>query len=253
VRYSALRPRLRTGRILAWADAHHRRTGAWPTAEAGPIEGAPGEGWKAIDQALREGLRGLPGGGSLAQLLAEHRGRRNIHGLPPLSHKKILRWADAHHRRAGQWPHSGSGPVVDAPGETWEQIDLALRLGLRGLPGGSALTRLLAAKRGARHRLALPPLTEGQILAWADRHFRETGSWPRHTSGPVAGAPGETWSMVHSALYRGRRGLPGNSSLRQLLADRRGVPYRGRRTRAKRPASVEGAGCLHHERVRGKV
>jgi hypothetical protein len=32
---------------------------------------------------------------------------------------------------------------VDAVGETWRAIDTALRRGLRGLPGGDSLRRLL--------------------------------------------------------------------------------------------------------------
>jgi hypothetical protein len=37
---------------------------------------------------------------------------------------------------------------MDAPGETWRGIDQALLQGLRGLPGGSSLTKLL--KQGRR-------------------------------------------------------------------------------------------------------
>src|SRR5262245_35930304 len=48
--------------------------------------------------------------------------------------------------------------------------DAALRLGLRGLPGGSSLARLLAARRGVRNHLDLPPLTVTKVLAWADRY-----------------------------------------------------------------------------------
>ena len=66
--------------ILAWADAHHRRTGAYPHVLAGPIEGAPGETWKAVQLALFEGLRVLPGGSSLSKLLKEHRGVINRGG-----------------------------------------------------------------------------------------------------------------------------------------------------------------------------
>jgi hypothetical protein len=47
---------------------------------------------------------------------------------------------------------------------------MALRLGLRGLPGGSSLARLLDEQRRVRNVKNLPPLTEEQILAWADEH-----------------------------------------------------------------------------------
>jgi hypothetical protein len=69
--------------ILAWADAHHRQHGQWPSARSGAIEG--GETWKGVDVALRRGSRGLPAGSTLARLLAKHRGVRNRSALPTLT------------------------------------------------------------------------------------------------------------------------------------------------------------------------
>jgi hypothetical protein len=54
--------------VLGWARAHCRRTGRWPTRRSGPVADAPGETWEEVHAALLEGLRGLPGGTSLAQL-----------------------------------------------------------------------------------------------------------------------------------------------------------------------------------------
>src|SRR5262245_2781509 len=68
--------------VLAWADGHHARTGDWPAGRSGPILDAAGETWNAVDQALSQGLRGFPGGSSLARLLARRRGVRNPVGLP---------------------------------------------------------------------------------------------------------------------------------------------------------------------------
>src|SRR5207302_1839998 len=118
--------------ILTWADAHHRRTGAWPRHDSGAIPEAPGETWEAVETALSRGQRGLPGGSSLAQLLAAERGVRNKARLPPLTRKKILRWCDAHHSRTGRWPTQASGPIPEAPGETWLGVNHALSEGLRG-------------------------------------------------------------------------------------------------------------------------
>jgi hypothetical protein len=61
------------------------------------------------------------------------------------------------------------------------------------------------------------PLTEAQILTWSDAHHAHTGAWPRQYSGPVTGAPGETWSGINNALWQGHRGLPGGDSLARLL------------------------------------
>jgi len=223
VRNPAAPPRLQRWEILFWADAHHNRTGEWPTALSGPIPEAPGETWLAMDAALRGGYRGLPGGDSLVRLLARRCGKRNINALPAITTERILAWADAHHSRSGDWPIAGSGAISDAPGETWMAVENALRYGGRGLPRGSSLAQLLAAERGVRHLFASPPLTPEQILAWADAHRAHTeGHWPTHSSGPVDGAPGETWRGVSDALVAGKRGLPGGDTLARFLARHRG-------------------------------
>ena len=72
-----IRPPLTVAQILAWADAYRRRTGSWPSANAGSVPEAPGEMWGNIEHALREGGRGLRAGDSLARLLDRcRRGRR---------------------------------------------------------------------------------------------------------------------------------------------------------------------------------
>jgi len=59
----------------------------------------------------------------------------------------ILRWARAHRRRTGSWPRITSGPVLDASGENWRALDMALRYGNRGLPAGQSLPQLLRRQR----------------------------------------------------------------------------------------------------------
>jgi hypothetical protein len=148
---------------------------------------------------------------------------------PPLTEELILLWADAHRGRTGCWPHARSGRVEGAPGQSWGAVNRALARGGRGLPGGSSLARLLGARRGRRNQAEAPPLTAGQILLWADAHFRRTGHWPAAGSGPVAGAAGESWAAVASALWAGHRGLPGGETLAQLLRRHgRGDPGRAR-------------------------
>jgi hypothetical protein len=141
-------PSLAVDKILAWADEHHARTGNWPKTKTGAVQVAPGETWSAINAALERGTRGLPGGSSLPKLLAEHRGVRNKGSLPPLPVEHILEWADAHHKLTGQWPTQSSGTVIGAIGEKWMNIHQALRIGLRSLPGGSSLARLIKEHRG---------------------------------------------------------------------------------------------------------
>ena len=68
---SLVLPRLTIERILAWAEAHHRRTGKWPT-QSTPLHGVRGTKWSAVDVALARGYHGLPGGTTLRQLLIQH-------------------------------------------------------------------------------------------------------------------------------------------------------------------------------------
>jgi hypothetical protein len=214
--------------VVRWADAFHARTGRWPGLSSGTVADAPAENWRAVDYALRHGLRGLPGGSSLRRLLARDRGVRNEKDLPPLDVRQVLRWADAHHRCCGRWPSHRSGSIADAPNETWSGINRALRSGRRGLPGGSSLARLLADRRGARNIGSLPALHVSQILLWADAHHARTGQWPTCRSGPIPEAPGETWVAVENALRQGWRSLRGGSSLIQLLVKSRGIRNRAR-------------------------
>jgi hypothetical protein len=82
--------RLQLEDILAWATRHRESTGQWPTRASGEIPGTFGVSWFAVDAALRNGTRGLPGGSSLAQLLAAKFGARNVQRLPPLTEPQIL-------------------------------------------------------------------------------------------------------------------------------------------------------------------
>jgi hypothetical protein len=197
------RPELSVSQVLAWADAHHRRTGRWPQVVSGPIAHSLGETWRAIDSALRHGRRGFPGGSSLARLLAQRRGVRNSQDLPPLTRETILAWADAHHRRTGAWPSLESGPIADAPGERWNAVDQALRQGGRGLAGGSSLAQLLAQERGIRNRSALPPAdTEAHLgvdrrpppAHWPVAEL-QVGAGPGHARREL-GQPGLAYSLI---------------------------------------------------------
>jgi hypothetical protein len=167
----------------------------------------------------------MPGNSSLAIFLTERRGARTLACLPRFSVKQVLAWADSHFETTGKWPKDTSGFIHQARGDKWKMVDAALRLGLRGLPGGSSLARLLAEQRGVRNIHGLKPITEAMILKWADRFHNRTGKWPIRKSGAILEANDETtWRAADTALQLGRRGLPGGSSLARLLAAHRGVP-----------------------------
>lgn len=205
--------------ILRWADDYHDRTGKWPTRFSGCIAVAPENSWDAVNAALVSGSRGLPGGSSLAILLAEKRGKRQKLALPPLSHDLILQWVDAHHERTGSWPKRGSGEIPDVPGETWSKLDDAMRGGKRGLPCCS-LAELLRDQRAVWPGGTML-LTIEMIRGWAERHYERHGDWPSANSGPVEGVPDDTWKSINAALHKGSRGLEPGSSLARLFGSKR--------------------------------
>src|SRR5215472_17467411 len=87
---------------------------------------------------------------------------------------------------------------------------------------GPRVLPALGHGRRVRHRRGrLPDFTISQILAWADAWYERTGKWPHDDSGRIPGALGVTWRAVDLALSRGHRGLPGGSSLAQLLWEKR--------------------------------
>jgi len=224
LRDAAPRP-LTEEQILAWADAHYQRTGKWPTMELGFVEDCPEEKWANINAALQNGHRSLPGGTTLAQLLVEERGVRSHVYLPDLTIQQILDWVDKHHEHTGKWPSRNSGTIVRTNGEKWANIDATLKIGGRGLEGGSSLARLLRETRGVRNTRELPDLTPETILAWADAHYARTGRWPKNNSGAILEDDDGTWTAVDVALIQGLRSLPGSSSLAKLLAEHRGVRH----------------------------
>jgi hypothetical protein len=215
VRIGRRPPDLSERQILAWADVYFAAHKKWPAVRSGAIAGTR-ETWSAVNSALSIGSRGLSGGLSLAELLARRRGVENHMRLPPLDEQQILAWADAYFASHGKWPTARSGPIPRTR-ENWSAVASAIKAGGRGLRQASSLAALLAKRRGARNHTCPPPLNEQQILKWANVHFKTTGRWPSHQSGPIAKSPGETWCAVDQALRKGRRGLQGGSSLARLL------------------------------------
>ena len=227
-------PRLTEEWIRERVRVHHGRTGQWPRVDSGQLLDVPGETWANINANLSVGGRGLAGASSLAMILEQHFGVRNRKHLPKLTENWIHERVKFHYEQTGQWPTAHSGKVLDAPGETWMAIAVALRQGRRGLPGGFSLSRFLSEQFSVRNKARLVSLTEDWICERVRFHHAQTGQWPTLKSGGILDAPGETWCGIGMALRQGHRGLTGNSSLSKFLSQHFGVQYRrGRRGRRR--------------------
>jgi hypothetical protein len=177
--------------------------------------------WDTISSALRAGCRTLPGGSSLAKLLAADRGVRNRSEHPRYNEEMILEWCDGFHARHGTWPKATSGAVEDAPGETWAAVVAALSGASRGITRKLSLANLLQERRDVRNVQNQPRLIIDNILQWADAFHARTGRWPTEDSGEIPEAPGETWGRVSNAIYIGTRGLTFGATLARILATQR--------------------------------
>jgi hypothetical protein len=118
-----------------------------------------------------------------------------------LTVEQILRWADDHHARAGDWPGTAAGPVPACPDVTWRQIDNALRLGLRGLPGASSLAQLLEQKRGAPARRG----RRRSERAWRALELRRRGLTLQEIGRFLGVSYQAAWQMLRR-IARGRHG-----------------------------------------------
>jgi hypothetical protein len=160
----------------------------------------------------------------------------------PISIDEILVWADAYYARHGEWPTQTSGKIPGSR-ESWSAIDVCLRDGFRGLPGGSSLPKFLQKYRGVPIGRKPPKLTEEQILAWADAHFAASGRWP--TASSSATGTNVDWLSVQNAMRMGLRGLSPGRSLAQFLAERRGARNHMRLPPLKVKQILEWAKAFH--------
>jgi len=166
--------------------------------------------WCAISAALWRGGRGLPGGSSLIQE-ARKLGLSEV--KPDFTLPMVRKAIRAFYKEHGRTPHSKDGDASEYMGMpgTWRHANSSLVKGNRGLPGGSSLIRE-ARKLG----LAPRDLLELPMVRKAIRTFhKEHGRTPHSNDGDASEyiESQDTWGAINSALYIGRRGLPGGSSL----------------------------------------
>ena len=194
--------------ILEWCDRFYEINEEYPKIQSGQIFDT-NETWNAINSCLYRGGRGLPGGSSLPQFLEKHRNYR-----PNLTEERILELCDEYYEINNKYPNTKTGKISDTD-ETWSNIDSSLSRGNRELSGGSSLMKFLK-----KHRNHNSDLTEEQILELCDKFYEINNRFPNAEDGQIFDTD-ETWRKIYDALYRGTRGLPGGSSLPQLLAKHR--------------------------------
>lgn len=199
--------------IFGWAQEHKARVGSYPLPSSGLIvsEQSPTAGlkWSDINVGLQTGQYGLAPGLTLRVFIESH---HRIHVR--LTEKQIIQWAKLHRKNHKEYPDNQSGSVeaADADGETWANIDFALRFAQRGLEGHRSLAEFLYHYETRNHTLS-PEL----ILSWADDYCTLYGSYPKASAqGIIPGSDGKTWRDIDKAIQNGTHGLPKHKPRRDL-------------------------------------
>lgn len=207
--------------LSQWITSHYAFFRELPNAKCGKI-GASGNRftWQEVQSILMHGWEDVPAGTTLSVYLKKYR-----FSHIPLTVDQVLHWIDDYRLYAGEFPEArGVEMILGANGETWKDIDRALREGQRGLPSGSEACTLAEFIR--RHRLSedkpkrenpvLANLNKDAIVAWAREFDRAFGRLPRATDGAIPGTD-ETWAGINAAMSDGTRGFEGGLTLRQFL------------------------------------
>jgi hypothetical protein len=217
--------------IIDWVHQHISKYNKKPRMLSGKIEFASGPykgiTWSAVNSALWKGGRGLVGGSSLANLIAEEFGIKNKMNLPPLTEKIICDWVGKFIEKNKRKPTKSDGIIEFAnneyKGETWKTINFSLLRGTRGLRGGSSLAKLIQQKFGIRDYCNPPKLSLEMIREWIQKYIIKHNTKPTAKSGIVEFAEDEykgiTWAAIADAMSNGRRGLTGKLSLAQYIED----------------------------------
>ena len=208
--------------LVSFAKDHKGRipTQMCPADEVAPYLEAPGVTWANLDERLRIGRCGFPGGSSISQVAVAAGIRAERGRCPPLG--EIRDAARSYIAQHGKLPSLRAGPATPHFGrhETWHRVHALLQKE-HGLSLRELIFDLKPAK-APKVPLSKVTLSEDAILV-AAKAFRDSqGRLPSYYSGdatayfPTLGGK-LSWRMVNRALVRGTRGLPGGTSLAQLL------------------------------------
>lgn len=202
--------------------AFHARYGRWPRhIDAVEVPGIDGT-WASLEHALRKGLRGLPGGSSLAMQ------RDGVTPRARLTSKAIADAVIAHRREHARWPGPSTRGRIPSLGYGWAAVDRSLKKGrVDGVLAGQSLADLVRQCQGRARPLRL---TIAIVQDAIREYHAKNGAWPRTTTLGDVPIIGGTWQYLNKLLGRGLRGLPTAEppgrplSLARVVAQLRGVP-----------------------------
>jgi hypothetical protein len=197
-------------KIIGFVKSFYKVHGRYPAAHTKENDGLPeGYTWITIDSALTHCSQGITAKSSIAKLISKHLGVRYKGDLPDFSEEKIVEWAKKYFLVHNKYPSIRTKPSDWLPeGETWIALDIALKRGTRGLPGGSSVAKLFEKYFGIRNKTNIPKISEQCIIDYMIVFKDKYGYFPHAHSKENEMLPsGESWHGFDKALRNARRGL----------------------------------------------
>jgi len=185
--------------------------GTPPTINSGDIPDLS-LSWKTLDADLRQGLKGLPKGYSLARLCKEMKLETSSEAL---TLGQITKAILAYYNETGKIPVEISGNAFNWFGFciSWQTIGNKLRYGSKNIPGNTSLEKL-----GGELGLTSACITLSQIRKAVLEYARETGKLPTKACGSASRWFNFqiTWKTIDNRLRNGSLRFSGGSSLAKL-------------------------------------
>lgn len=136
---------------------------------------------------------------------------------PTLTKEKIIEAATRFREVRGRHPNTQDGAASryfrTRRHETWAGVNVCLRRGLRGLPGGETLKSVLKEAAVVTEKA---PLNQEDIEEALVAYYQENGCLPCALNTEMVPALGSSWATLNGTLQKGHRGLPGGDSVHQM-------------------------------------
>lgn len=236
------KPKLSPEMVRNAVQKYFEEHGVRPTQRSGEASKWFGfeETWLCVEQAGRQGCRGLPKGLTLAQVAQELGLISEEPGLSPsIVLDAVRRFAEEH---GGETPFHTSGDASSYFGypETWRRVNDAGRLGARGLPKKFTLREAARTLNLCHNAPVIVSSTDAAKKESCNDHVsvNSAGEWsladivtavkkyalehdgcaPTSRSGDATSYLGRsaTWLTLDQELRSGDRGLPGGLSLAKI-------------------------------------
>jgi hypothetical protein len=199
--------------VLKAIEEYRDETGGYPIQQTRGEIPTLGMSWMVLAKRLRAGLLG--GGVTLVGLIEEvrtHRGELAPGKKPKLTLAMVHEAIRAFYREHGRRPTTLKDERPCRLGLAWRTLNNAIKLGQRGLPGGTTLLEECEVALGPAAFGVKPTLTIEAVHEAIRAFYREHGERPMTKTQLPCGL-GIAWSTLQNCLAHGERGLPGGSSL----------------------------------------